>query len=313
MASLAYRESGVWIPCVTLPCYTVMEELAMMSPISVVLLCGMLAALVALSTVRVARLLGAPVRLLMGSALFAIAFCMSVLPVIFLSRRFCLAWNTRGLDSIPELAEALQLATGGLPGTFVEIGANDGRTSSNTLALERCFGWHGLLIEGNTANFKLLQRSGRSSAMVHSAICAAPSDGRQPYVEFTASGGLVAGQVDAFSDTYTRQWGKHNRPNVTVRVACKPMSTIMHDVGLPAATFFSLDVEGAEEIVLKTVNASSFSLLLVEWDAHNGQQKRRIHQRLVADGMEWAKHMRLGANRLYIRRSQRPPARATGK
>ena len=45
--------------------------------------------------------------------------------------------------------------------TFVELGALDGWHGSNTLMLERCFGWTGLLIEASPHNFRNLQRSGR--------------------------------------------------------------------------------------------------------------------------------------------------------
>ena len=43
--------------------------------------------------------------------------------------------------------------------TFVELGALDGKTLSNTYMLERCFGWHGLLIEGSPQNFEKLKQN----------------------------------------------------------------------------------------------------------------------------------------------------------
>ena len=42
------------------------------------------------------------------------------------------------------LLPTLLKATGGSPGTFVEIGAYDGKTFSNTLMLERCLNWTGM-------------------------------------------------------------------------------------------------------------------------------------------------------------------------
>jgi len=41
--------------------------------------------------------------------------------------------------------------------TYVELGAYDGKKFSNTWVLERCFGWHGLLIEGSPENFLKLR------------------------------------------------------------------------------------------------------------------------------------------------------------
>ena len=59
----------------------------------------------------------------------------------------------------------LQRLSPGKPGQFVELGALDGVTGSNTLGLEACYGWSGLLIEANPTNFRRLQRSGRQSAI----------------------------------------------------------------------------------------------------------------------------------------------------
>jgi len=43
--------------------------------------------------------------------------------------------------------------------TYVELGAYDGKKFSNTWVLERCFGWHGLLIEGSPENFLKLRNN----------------------------------------------------------------------------------------------------------------------------------------------------------
>ena len=55
----------------------------------------------------------------------------------------------------------------GAPGTFVELGAFTGVRLSNSVMLERCFDWTGVLIEGSPANFKQLSTSGRKATMVH--------------------------------------------------------------------------------------------------------------------------------------------------
>ena len=55
-------------------------------------------------------------------------------------------------------------------GTFVELGALNGHTYSNTLMLERCFNFTGLLIEANPHNFARLNSSRRAAAKVHWAF-----------------------------------------------------------------------------------------------------------------------------------------------
>eukprot|EP00966_Prymnesium_polylepis_P007031 162106-Prymnesium_polylepis.1 len=69
------------------------------------------------------------------------------------------------------LLPTLLQAAGGRPGIFVELGAFDGITFSNTVALERCFNWTGVLIEGSPSNFERLRQSGRQASMLHSAVC----------------------------------------------------------------------------------------------------------------------------------------------
>ena len=122
--------------------------------------------------------------------------------------------------------------TGGNPGTFVELGALDGVTYSNTRVLEQCYGWHGLLIEANPTNFAKLQRSGRAAttAMVHSAVCAANLDGSDGTVEITREGGQLAGQPRFLPALNLRL--AHKQLNAsTVRVPCRPLSRLMSDAG----------------------------------------------------------------------------------
>ena len=49
----------------------------------------------------------------------------------------------------------------------------DGVKFSNTLMLEKCFGWQGLLIEANPESFAKLNASTRTAHKLYSAVCAA--------------------------------------------------------------------------------------------------------------------------------------------
>jgi FkbM family methyltransferase len=164
------------------------------------------------------------------------------------------------------LLPALLALTGGRTGTFVEIGALDGVFYSNTLMLERCYGWTGLLIEANPSNAARLRRNlaaGRRDATKAQAEYAAVCDHAGGVVNMTATGGAVAGAVETFTPEHLSQWGNgsarhaagglHFDESRTVAVPCRPMSHMLADAHLlPRATFLSLDVEGAEETVANT-------------------------------------------------------------
>ena len=70
--------------------------------------------------------------------------------VISLSQAECAVQHSRSQNNEDLLLlPTLMLATRGAPGVFVEIGALDGLSLSNSYMLEKCFNWTGLLIEGN--------------------------------------------------------------------------------------------------------------------------------------------------------------------
>jgi len=89
--------------------------------------------------------------------------------------------------------------------TFVELGALDGKTFSNTYMLERCFGWHGLLIEGSPQNFEKLKHNRPSPKNVLKNLAICPPGGAG-YVNFSSTGSAVSGDASAMSDSFKAKW-----------------------------------------------------------------------------------------------------------
>ena len=143
-------------------------------------------------------------------------------------------------------------------GTFVEIGAFDGITGSNTIMLEMCLGWRGVLIEANPDNYRQASTtSGRKSPVVHSAIC---DQEEGATATISIDGGQTSGMLKRL--TAGRQKG---RANAVVQVPCRPLKTILAKHGYDGnIDFLSLDVEGAEDIVLRTALPERFRIMLVE-------------------------------------------------
>ena len=139
-------------------------------------------------------------------------------------------------------------------GTFIELGANDG-LASNTLYLERCLGWSGLLIEGQPRTFARLRANRPASVAVGSAIC--DSHG---YTNFTVrkGGDPTAGIFAHMSKAHVRRW--RIRAAQRVSVPCGPLGDWLSLLGMDTVDFFSLDVEGAELMVLGTVDWAKLSV-----------------------------------------------------
>lgn len=198
----------------------------------------------------------------------------------------------------PLLLSALSPSSGG---RFVELGALDGLTGSNTYALEKCLNWTGLLIEANPESYAKLQVSGRSAVRVHSAVCRRPG-----YVNVTAHGGVFAGMPSEMSAAYIRSWGRHiPQRDAVVEVPCRSLTSLMQDNGLPSgAEFLSLDVQGAEELVLRAVDPAVFKVIMVEMDGFDKAKEMRIHSLLLKVGLKQAnKSFRVPYSRVYTARN----------
>ena len=55
-------------------------------------------------------------------------------------------------------------------GFFVECGALDGETRSNTLVFEKEYGWRGVLVEGDPKNFELVRKKNRRAWTVNGCL-----------------------------------------------------------------------------------------------------------------------------------------------
>jgi len=154
-------------------------------------------------------------------------------------------------------------------GNYIELGAFDGESQSNTRFFELCLGWKGLLIEGNPSSFKKLvgNRPG-AHRMSFAPSCSADVAANNGTVRFTA-GSFTSAGLSEFVEARNQ-----------VSVPCGPLAPVLeHVFQEEPIDFFSLDVEGAELLVLDTVDfhAARIEVLMVE--SWNRQCKRACPKR----------------------------------
>ena len=132
--------------------------------------------------------------------------------------------RSQSREDIILLPTLLSLAGLGKPGVFVELGANDGVTFSNTLALEACLGWRGLLIEANPANYGQLATSGRAASVQYGAVCA---DAAGSTINVSLGGGLAAGMHLPRGELMRKSFHISHTARGSVAVPCWPLGTLM--------------------------------------------------------------------------------------
>jgi FkbM family methyltransferase len=156
-------------------------------------------------------------------------------------------------------------------GFFIEAGANDGFTQSNTYRLERTLGWTGLLIEAIPELFERCRQERRASTVRHCALVADDYDDSTVEIHFA---NLMSTISDARKtpEALASHIGEGLRvqgldATYSTKVPARTLTSVLDEVAPGRAIdFFSLDVEGYELNVLRGLDFERYAprYLLVE-------------------------------------------------
>lgn len=164
-------------------------------------------------------------------------------------------WSTNKKQS--EIVESI--FKGKQNGFFIECGAFDGETYSNTLSLEKYFNWTGVLIEPDYLNMQNLLTKGRKSWIVNG--CLAGSQRPEKMAFYGASYvGSLEGHMRLPRRLLTRLW----QPMKYQMVWCFPLTSILKALNKTKIDYFSLDVEGAETAVLNGMDWSKITVDVIQ-------------------------------------------------
>jgi len=133
-------------------------------------------------------------------------------------------------------------------GFFVEAGADDFLFGSNTLLLEEKYNWTGLLIEPYVYRYELGLLANRKAWS--SPVCLSTKD--KPdifhYSSSTIDGGMSGIIPVDLAEELMRDEGEE-----FIKLQCLPLFSLLSALNNPTVNLLSLDIEGAEFEVFKTI------------------------------------------------------------
>ncbi len=140
-------------------------------------------------------------------------------------------------------------------GVFIDIGANDGTTISNTLYLEKELGWNGIAIEPIPSVYEKLKQN-RTCTVVHG--CVTPTSGKAKFLEVVGAPNMLSTlAIHSVGLTARRIRKNAKRNNTTVReidVECYSFESLVKKSSISEVDFLSIDTEGGELDILKSIN-----------------------------------------------------------
>lgn len=156
-------------------------------------------------------------------------------------------------------------------GYFVDLAASDGVTFSNTWVLEKKFGWDGIAIEPNPYFFPNLVRS-RSCKVLELVVDS--EAGVAPFrIDIGGLGGIVAD--DTANNARLR--GDQLEHAEIAQLPAKTLTEVLDEAGAPATMdYLSLDVEGAEERVIRGLDLDRYTFYCMTIEQPNEEVNRLL-------------------------------------
>ena len=159
----------------------------------------------------------------------------------------------RKFNSINNLDKKLLKYLNFKNGFYIECGANDGINQSNTWYFEKVLNWRGILIEPNKTSFKNLKNN-RSFKNIFKNVALVSEDFKNKNEEIYLSENNLESKLTNIANPLSQ------------KVATETLNNILKEFNVNKINFFSLDVEGYEEEVLKGLNLNIFDIdyILIE-------------------------------------------------
>jgi FkbM family methyltransferase len=141
-------------------------------------------------------------------------------------------------------------------GFYVDVGAHNGVDINNTLYFEKNNNWRGINIEPIKKVFDLLVKNRPNDININCAVC-----NHNGETEFYLNEGcteMLSGIKDKYDKRHLERLNRENneKSDTTqiIKVITKKLETIFDENKISHVNYLSIDVEGAEFEVIKSIN-----------------------------------------------------------
>jgi len=167
-------------------------------------------------------------------------------------------------------------------GIFLECGAYDGETFSNSLFFELHRNWTGILIEANPIHLKSVIEKNRKVFVVPGCLSVTSGPAMVTFTMDPGPFGQISGNFKNTVNNSLNRYRKHDNINTLKRrskvkalpqiyVHCFPLMSIVDALDIHHIDYISLDVEGAEAAILNTIDWSKLTV-----DAFTIEYRRKL-------------------------------------
>ena len=172
-------------------------------------------------------------------------------------------------------------------GIFVEIGAFDGVSLSNTYFFEKELGWQGICVEPIPEKFNLLQKN-RSCICIQG--CISNFDGKALFAEVPGNE-VLSGLSVKYDPRHIHRIQSEGGKFKYYEIDCFTPKTIFEKFNISHIDFLSIDTEGGEFDILSSINLKEIDVDVITIEV-NYSDDRRIYNYLTSHGYQFVQQLR---------------------
>jgi FkbM family methyltransferase len=167
--------------------------------------------------------------------------------------------------------------------TFLDIGAHDGVSISNTYFLEKERNWNGICVEAQPLEFQKL-KSNRNCVCVNVAV--SDYNGETDFICIEGYANMLSGISDDYNPSHMNRIKNEVRTYGgsinNIKVPVKTLQTILDEHNLKKIDFCSIDTEGSEFNIIKSIDfdKTEITVFIIE----NNYQEKNVEEYLVQKG-----------------------------
>ena len=173
-------------------------------------------------------------------------------------------------------------------GTFLEIGGANGLEQSNSWIFEVCLGWKGVLAEAHPRFYSQLLRNRPASLNLRFAACD-PNAGTG-WANFSAERWTGA-KIITRAEQQAAEGGSLSRKKLkmlqTLSVQCGQLGSFLSRLDVRRLDFLSVDVEGAELTVLKSLDFTRLSIGVVLVEVRGDGVRAGVFKHMIKSGLRY--------------------------
>lgn len=160
-------------------------------------------------------------------------------------------------------------------GVFIDIGAHDGISGSNSYFFEKERQWTGIGIEPNPDVYKKLITTRKCKA-INAGI--ADTSGELEFMQCEGYTEMLSGLVSSYDENHLKrieeEIKQHGGTYHIIKVPCLTLNDLLDKENIKQVDYCSIDTEGSEFSILKSIDFArfNFTVFSIEWNYGSQQE-----------------------------------------